>query len=79
LPDAITRQGFCRILKTLPAGISEMSCHPGAGTDLNTMYSTERAQELQVLCDPSIREAIMAEGIELRSFTNIDIPSLVQP
>ena len=79
LPDAITRQGFCRILKTLPAGISEMSCHPAEGSDLKTMYSIERALELRVLCDPSIRDAIKAEGIELRSFSNIDTPSLLQP
>ena len=78
-PDAITREGFCRILKTLPSGISEMSCHPGEGSDLKTMYSTERARELQVLCDPSVREAIHAEGIQLRSFSNIDTPSLVPP
>jgi predicted glycoside hydrolase/deacetylase ChbG (UPF0249 family) len=77
LPDAISRQGLCTILKRLPSGVSEMSCHPGEGSDLNMMYSIERSQELQVLCDPSIRDAIHAEGIELRSFSDIDISSLV--
>ena len=26
--DAISREGLCKILKTLPSGVSEMSCHP---------------------------------------------------
>jgi hypothetical protein len=32
------------------------------------MYSAERRQEVEVLCDPRIRKAIMTKGIKLCSF-----------
>ena len=31
----------------------------------------ERLEELKVLCDPGVRAAVMAMGIELRSFANL--------
>ena len=71
LPDRVTAEALTRILKSLPEGTTELCCHPAAGTDLRTMYSTERAAELQVLCDPRIREAIAEMGIALRSFWEI--------
>jgi predicted glycoside hydrolase/deacetylase ChbG (UPF0249 family) len=71
LPDRITVDALTKILEDLPRGITELCCHPAAGTDLRTMYSTERVQELRVLCDPRIREAIIKIGITLRSFREI--------
>ncbi len=77
LPDVISPAGLCKILAALPAGLSELSCHPGEGEDLQTMYRMERAQEVAVLCDPRIRTALVAESIELRSFADIaGIPGL---
>jgi hypothetical protein len=35
------------------------------------MYRHERLQELRILCDPSVRAAITAMSIELRSFTSL--------
>jgi predicted glycoside hydrolase/deacetylase ChbG (UPF0249 family) len=34
-------------------------------------YSTERPRELEALCDPRVRAAVQAEGIELRSFAGL--------
>jgi predicted glycoside hydrolase/deacetylase ChbG (UPF0249 family) len=34
------------------------------------MYRLERLKELRVLCDPQVRTAITAMGIELCSFTS---------
>jgi predicted glycoside hydrolase/deacetylase ChbG (UPF0249 family) len=68
LPDTISVDGLLKTLATLPPGLTELSCHPGEGNDLHTMYSDERAQELTVLCDPRVRMALSSMEIELRSF-----------
>jgi chitin disaccharide deacetylase len=71
LPDAISVDGLIHILETLPPGCTELGCHPADGSDLNTMYRHERLEELRVLCDPRVRAAIKAVGIELCSFANL--------
>lgn len=68
--DAISVPALIALLAELPAGVTELACHPGHGGDTGTMYSAERAIELRTLCDPSVRAAIEAEGIELRSFSD---------
>ena len=70
LPAAISVVALIHILATLPAGLTELGCHPGEGIDLYTMYCAEREQEVKVLCDPRIHAAVRAMGIELRSFQN---------
>jgi predicted glycoside hydrolase/deacetylase ChbG (UPF0249 family) len=69
LPDSIAIQSLLDILGALPEGLTELTCHPGAESDLETMYGSERVEELRVLCDPQVRATIAALGIELRSFT----------
>ncbi len=71
LPDAISVEKLINILKTLPPGYTELGCHPGEGEDLDSIYCGERAAELRVLCDPRVRVAIKAIGIELRSFLHL--------
>ena len=71
LPDAISVEKLINILKTLPPGYTELGCHPGEGEDLDSIYCGERAVELRVLCDPRVRVAIKAIGIELRSFLHL--------
>jgi hypothetical protein len=39
--------------------------------ELETMYRAERAQEVAVLCEPLVREALAATDIELCSFRGI--------
>src|SRR5262245_58272598 len=70
-PDAISVDGLIKVLGTLSPGCTELGCHPGVGNDLNTMYCSERAEEVKVLCDPRVRTSIVAMGIELRSFLNL--------
>src|SRR5262249_35688164 len=71
LPGRIEVEGLIAILEQLPPGITELCCHPAADNDLATMYSAERARELEVLCAPGVREAIARMGIVLRSFEEI--------
>lgn len=70
LPDALSMNRLITILAGIGPGLTELGCHPGLGNDLDTMYGSERAEEVKVLCDPRIRESIAAMGIELRSFRN---------
>jgi chitin disaccharide deacetylase len=73
LPDQISVEALIRILHELPAGITELGCHPAIGNDLDTMYGEERERELKVLCDPRVRAAIAANGIRLCSFAEIPV------
>jgi predicted glycoside hydrolase/deacetylase ChbG (UPF0249 family) len=70
LPDAISVDGLTKTLADLSPGITELACHPGEGDDLETMYRSERAQEVKALCDPRVRAVIGAMRVELRSFGN---------
>lgn len=70
-PEGITVDALLKVLDALPAGITELGCHPGAGPEFEPVYGSERAEELRVLCDPTVRAAIAASGIELCSFADI--------
>jgi chitin disaccharide deacetylase len=71
LGDVLSVDGMIGILETLPAGCTELACHPAAQCDLQTLYSQERLEELKVLCDPRLRTAIATMGLELRSFADL--------
>jgi chitin disaccharide deacetylase len=76
IPDAISVGSLLSIVETLPTGITELCCHPGYMEDIDdahypTMYSRERSVELDVLCDPRVREAISAGEIELSAFPDV--------
>jgi predicted glycoside hydrolase/deacetylase ChbG (UPF0249 family) len=68
LPGAITTEHLIEILDGLPPGITELICHPGTDMDPAVLYSHERILELKALCDPRVREAVVALGIELSTF-----------
>jgi chitin disaccharide deacetylase len=70
-PEGISVDGLIKILAGLPPGFTELACHPGEGDGLDTMYRRERAVEVNILCDPRVRAAIVAGRIELRSFGNV--------
>lgn len=73
LTAGITPSHLVELLRSLPAGITEVACHPGFADDLVTMYRAERQLELESLCDPGVRGALCEEGIELIGFA--DLPS----
>ncbi len=68
-PEGITVAALRKILHALPAGFTELGCHPGDGTDVDSVYCLERTSECRTLCDPRIGAAIRSEGIELCSFS----------
>ena len=70
LPSHLELDWLIDSLATLPAGLTVLVCHPGNANDLKTVYRKERAQELQVLCDPKLRTALADLGIKLCGFDN---------
>jgi predicted glycoside hydrolase/deacetylase ChbG (UPF0249 family) len=59
-------------LKKLPAGTSELMCHPGyRASDSHAFASGERELELRVLTSPDVRKIIADEGIRLLSFSDM--------
>lgn len=68
LPSNLELNWLIDNLATLPTGLTILVCHPGEANDLKTVYQKERAQELQVLCDPRLRTALANLGIKLCGF-----------
>jgi chitin disaccharide deacetylase len=67
-PAVIGPARLIEIVGSLPAGITELMCHPGLDDDSPLPYVRERALEVEALCDPDVRAAIATEGIVLRRF-----------
>lgn len=68
LPGGVGVARLLDILSGLPAGITELGCHPGRDPELDSPYREERAWEVLSLTDPRVRRCARAEGIELVSF-----------
>jgi predicted glycoside hydrolase/deacetylase ChbG (UPF0249 family) len=68
LGEAITPAALVRLLRALPDGTSELCCHPRTRGVRGTSYAAERERELEALCHPDVRVAIVENGIVLRSF-----------
>lgn len=73
--EGISVEAVIKIVKSLPVGVTELACHPAEGEDLETMYSKERAIELETLCNPEVRITLEREGVELCSFHNYPFTS----
>jgi chitin disaccharide deacetylase len=71
IPEAIRPQALIDIIRGLGPGVTELACHPGIGADTGSHYDVEREQEVEVLCDPRVAEALRNEGVALRSFADI--------
>ena len=67
-PEGISVPNLLTILRELPAGTTELSCHPGLDESLVSCYRTERIVEVRTLCEPSVRAALASEDIRLIAF-----------
>ena len=70
-PASITPAALVAVLEALPSGVTELGCHPGYAEGLYQWYRDERVQEVQTLCDPTVRAAIDRLGVELVSFRDV--------
>jgi predicted glycoside hydrolase/deacetylase ChbG (UPF0249 family) len=57
-----------RVLTSLPAGVTELGCHPGYAEGLTDPYTREREVELRALCDPEVHESVRTQEIRLLSY-----------
>ncbi|MGH9135749.1 MAG: carbohydrate deacetylase [Acidimicrobiales bacterium] len=71
LPDRITVEALVRVIGSLPAGVTELGCHPATTDDVEGAYRAERLQEVEALCDPRVRAALAASRVALRSFASV--------
>jgi predicted glycoside hydrolase/deacetylase ChbG (UPF0249 family) len=72
--DGATKEALLQIIKNLQEGISELMCHPGYVDDSfaqESIYNFQRERELKILTDPEIKEALLANDIELISFADL--------
>jgi chitin disaccharide deacetylase len=70
LSDHISVKAFKNLLTELVPGTTELGCHPAKIVDFDGMYTTERLQELAVLCDQEILDFLAQSRIELASFNS---------
>ena len=59
------------LLRSLPRGVTELSCHPATAAPPATPYGVERVLELAALCDPRVRAALDEEDVALVSFAGL--------
>jgi predicted glycoside hydrolase/deacetylase ChbG (UPF0249 family) len=64
----ISVEHLIEILSSLPRGVTELCCHPGLGPELETMYASERIEEVDTLCSDRVRAKIECLGVKLVSF-----------
>jgi predicted glycoside hydrolase/deacetylase ChbG (UPF0249 family) len=65
----LTREGLAQLLRGLPAGTTELMCHPGyVDEDLrksDTRLQDSRRVEVEILTDKGIRNLVAEQGIRL--------------
>jgi predicted glycoside hydrolase/deacetylase ChbG (UPF0249 family) len=76
LPTAGKTARFVRMLRELPAGLSEWAVHPGLGTAearaIDSWWS-KRAADLRFLVSREARETVAAEGIVLLDYRALQV------
>ena len=68
IPGVLSVERLIEIIVSLPSGVTELACHPAYLDGLKTMYYGQRQQELSILCDSRLQDAIVANEVELCSF-----------
>lgn len=72
--ERATREELLIIINNLSDGTTEVMCHPGYTDTLfaqESVYNNQRDRELNILTDPSIKEAIQANEIQLITFAEL--------
>jgi predicted glycoside hydrolase/deacetylase ChbG (UPF0249 family) len=66
-PECISVESLLGLLQSLPAGVTELGCHPAAFVDFRSTYDRERLIELETLCDARVRQVLV--DLALRPIT----------
>jgi chitin disaccharide deacetylase len=70
-PEGIEVGRLIELIESLPAGWTELGCHPGIRVEGESSYAREREVEVETLTDRRVRAAIEASRVELRSFADV--------
>jgi predicted glycoside hydrolase/deacetylase ChbG (UPF0249 family) len=71
-PEAIAPNRLAELIRGLPAGWTEIGCHPAAGPVPTSSYDSERQIELQTLRDPHVKDLLNVTGVRLCSFAQVN-------
>lgn len=75
---SLTGSWLASLLGSLPDGLGEFVCHPGiCGPELNaadTRLKESREAELEALCSPAVKRAVIEQEVELVSFRELSRP-----
>ena len=71
-PAGISLSHLVGIIEALAPGWTELGCHPGYADGLDSVYLGQREEELRVLCDPQIREALLRCQVQLGPFRDLN-------
>ncbi|HZN68031.1 MAG TPA: ChbG/HpnK family deacetylase [Tepidisphaeraceae bacterium] len=71
VPEAISVEALVKLIRSLPQGVTELACHPGADLALKSVYCRERLREVETLCDSAVRGAVDSSGVRLISFLDV--------
>jgi predicted glycoside hydrolase/deacetylase ChbG (UPF0249 family) len=71
-PEGITCGNLIGTFSMLPAGVTEMGCHPGLDEELDSAYRDQRLIEVSTLCAPRVRSALQELEIDLISFRELN-------
>jgi len=69
-----TKEELLKIISSIGEGTSEIMCHPGYVDEAfakESVYNFQRERELIILTDPSIKQAIESQRIQLINFSNL--------
>jgi hypothetical protein len=72
--DGATMEELLRLIAGMPEGTTEIMCHPGYVDEAfaqESVYNFQRERELKILTDPTVKQAIEANTIELISFSDL--------
>jgi predicted glycoside hydrolase/deacetylase ChbG (UPF0249 family) len=75
----IGTRALLKIIGELRPGFTELGCHPGYASDLQSMYKDERQREVETLCDARVRSYIIHMDIQLSSFHDLAEKPTRQP
>jgi chitin disaccharide deacetylase len=67
-PEGITPTRLMELVRGLPAGWTEIGCHPAAGPVPTSSYDAERRVELATLRDPRVKNLLNVTQVNLCSF-----------
>ena len=70
-PEGIRPSALVELIESLTPGVTELCTHPGYGDDFDQHYKSERAVEVETLCEPTVRAAIDRREIRLVTFRDL--------